>query len=76
MLLLLLSPLATIALFGVAYITFRVICASEFSIALNSFKAIIYNLKPYFPYLTIIPTVLFILSLLIKNKMKATSFRK
>jgi hypothetical protein len=68
MLLLLFSPLATIAVSGTAYIAFRVICGSEFSIALGSFKAIIYNLKPYFSYLTIIPAALFLLPLLKKTK--------
>jgi hypothetical protein len=71
MLSLLLSPLATLAVLGAAYIAFRMIGGLEFSTAVSSFKAIIYNLKPYFPYLTIIPAALFIFAQLIKNKMLA-----
>ncbi|MDF2593340.1 MAG: hypothetical protein K0S75_2806, partial [Clostridia bacterium] len=48
MLSLLLSPLATLAVLGAAYIAFRMIGGLEFSTAVSSFKAIIYNLKPYF----------------------------
>ncbi len=76
MLLLLLSPMATIAVLGGVYTAFRVIGGSEFSIALSSFIAVINNLKPYFPYLTLIPAALFLLPLLIKNKMKGIHFRK
>lgn len=76
MLLLLLSPLATIAVLGAAYIAFRMISGLEISAAVSSFKAIIYNLKPYFPYLTIIPAALFILAQLIKSKIKVANLRK
>lgn len=76
MLLLLLSPLATMAVLGAAYIAFRVISGLGFSAAVSSFKAIVYNLKPYFPYLTIIPAALFIFVQLYKSKIKTTNLRK
>jgi hypothetical protein len=76
MLLLLLSPLVTIAILGAAYIAVRVLSGLEFSTSVNSFKEFIYNLKSYFPYLTIIPAATFILAHLIKNKIKVTNLRK
>lgn len=76
MLLLLLSPLATVAVLGAAYIAFRMITGVEFAIALSSFKTVIYSVKPYFPYLTIIPAALFILPQLLKSKIKIKNLRK
>lgn len=75
MLMLLLSPLAALAVLGAAYITVRMISGLEFLAAVSSFKAIIYNLKPYFPYLTIIPAALFIIVQL-KKKTKFHTLRK
>jgi hypothetical protein len=66
----------TIAIVGVVYIAFRVLTGVEFPVALSSFKVIIYNLKPYFSYLTIIPAVLFIFTQIIKNKIKIINLKK
>lgn len=76
MLLLMLSPLPTITILGAFYITFIVIVGSEFSVAVSSFKTIIYNLKPYFTYLTLIPVALLILVQPFKNKIKIHILRK
>lgn len=76
MLLLMLSPLATIAVLGAVYIASLVISGLEFSTASSSFKSIIYDLKPYFTYLTLIPVALLILSQPIKNKIKVHILRK
>jgi hypothetical protein len=75
-LLLLLSPLATVAVIAAVYISVRVIGGLEFSAAITSFKAIFSIVKPYFPYLTIIPAALFILTQLIKGKIKITNLLK
>lgn len=75
MLMLLLSPLAGLAVLGAVYIVIRMISGLEFLAAVSSFKAIIYTLKPYFPYLTIIPAALFIIVQL-KKKTKFLTFRK
>lgn len=75
MLMLLLSPLAILAVLGAVYIVIRMISGLEFLAAVSSFKAIIYTLKPYFPYLTIIPAALFIVVQL-KKKTKFLTFRK
>ncbi len=75
MLMLLLSPLAVLAVLGAVYIVIGMISGLEFLAAVSSFKAIIYTLKPYFPYLTIIPAALFIVVQL-KKKTKFLTFRK
>jgi peptidoglycan biosynthesis protein MviN/MurJ (putative lipid II flippase) len=76
MLLLLLSPLVTLAVLGAAYIAIRVLSGFEFSASVNSFKEFIYNLRSYFPYLTIIPAATFILAHLNKDKIKVINLRK
>ena len=65
--LLLLSPLASLVLFGAAYVIIRLVSGMELLAAISSFKSLIYALIPYFPYLTVIPVVL-ILPLLILRK--------
>ncbi|EQB89857.1 hypothetical protein J2Z44_003248 [Clostridium punense] len=75
MLMLLLSPLAALAVLGVAYITVRMTSGLEFLAAVSSFKAIIYTLKPYFAYLTIIPAALFTIVQL-KKKTKFHTLKK
>jgi len=67
-LLLLLSPIASIAVLGAAYIAVRVISGLELSAAISSLITIINSVKPYFPYLTIIPAALFMLALFTKYK--------
>lgn len=75
MLMLLLSPLAALAVLGAAYITVRMISGLEFLAAVSSFKAIIYTLKPYFAYFTIIPAALLIVVQL-KKKTKIHTLKK
>lgn len=70
MLILLLSPMTMLALFGVIYIVVKILGGLELTTAFSSFKSALYTLIPYFPYLTIIPGVLFMLAYLIKNKIK------
>jgi hypothetical protein len=75
-LLLLLSPLATIDVFGSVYIAVSVISVLEFSAAVSTFNEIISNIKPYFPYPIIIPATLFMFVLLMKNTFKFNNLRK
>lgn len=66
--LLLLSPLATVAVFGAFYIVIQLISGLEMSASVSSFMALLNGLKPYFPYLTIIPMVSIILVILLKRR--------
>lgn len=69
---LILSPFATLVAFGVIYVFITVLTGVAPLVALNSFKALIFSFVPYFPYLTTIPAIL-VLVLLISKKLKRIS---
>jgi hypothetical protein len=65
---LILSPLATVAVFGAFYIVIQVISGLEMSAAVSSFMTLLNGLTPYFPYLTTIPMVSIVLVVLMKKR--------
>lgn len=65
--LLLLSPLATVALIGSIYVVVRILGGLDFAAALSSFRAVLSDFIPYFSYLTSIPAVLLFSALLMKK---------
>jgi hypothetical protein len=69
--LLLLSPLASVVVIGAAYIMVRMVNGLEFLAAFSSLKEFIHSIRPYFLYLTLIPAVLFVLVQIIKYKIKS-----
>lgn len=70
MVLLMLSPLATLALLGAIYVAARTLNGLELAEAVNSFKAIIYSLIHNYSYLTILPAALVFPFLIVKNRNK------
>lgn len=74
--LLFLSPLATLALLGTIYVIGAMLGGMNLLTAVNSFKTLILSFMPYFPYLTIIPAVLVLSALFLKNKNKAKNLSK
>lgn len=69
---LILSPLATLVVAGVIYIFIKLLTGVAPLVALNSFKALIFSFVPYFPYLTTIPAIM-VLVLLVSKKLKKFS---
>lgn len=63
-----LSPLATVAAFGAFYIVIQMISGLEMSVAFSSFMDLLNSLTPYFPYLTTIPMVSIVLVVLLKKR--------
>ena len=57
MILLMLSPLATLVLLGAIYIVIGITRGIEPLASVSSFKSLLQNLIPYFPYLTTIPII-------------------
>lgn len=66
--LLILSPIVLLALAGVLYIAVRMIGGTGPAAAMHSFITLVKGLAPYFPYLTTIPVVMIVLTLLIKYR--------
>lgn len=69
-LLLFLSPFPILAVFGAVYIVFQMVNGMGFSEGFNSFMALLQSLRPYFPYLTTIPVVMILVSILLKNRSR------
>jgi len=68
--LLILSPLASIVLLCAIYIMIGIIRGINPLESVTSFKSLLQNLTPYFPYLTTIPVILIFFPLLYKNWSK------
>jgi Ca2+/Na+ antiporter len=65
-----LSPMIIVALLGSIFILFQIIGGSTFHIAYQSLITIIENLKPYLPYLTFVPMLLVIFTVMMKIFIK------
>jgi Ca2+/Na+ antiporter len=61
-----LSPMIIVALLGSIFILIQVICGSTFHIAYQSLITMIASLKPYLLYLTFVPMVLVIFTVMMK----------
>ncbi len=66
--LLTISPFLMLAIVGVFYVAFQMICGASYTASVQSFINFIYNLMPYFSYLTAIPVITVISILIYKNR--------
>ncbi|MDF2615171.1 MAG: hypothetical protein K0S71_2957 [Clostridia bacterium] len=61
------SPAVLLFILGGVFIIVQMINGIELVAAMNSFRAFVYSLMPYFKYLTTIPIALFLIPILLKN---------
>ena len=66
--LLILSPLPLVAVFGIVYITVKMISGMPFYDSANAFTAFLRGLTPYFPYITTIPVVFVLLAIVLRSR--------
>ncbi|MDF2905414.1 MAG: hypothetical protein K0R34_735 [Herbinix sp.] len=67
--LLTISPFVLLTIVGFIYVLIQLIGGVPFTDGVQSFINFIYSLVPFFKYLTVIPIILVIIMVLIKNKI-------
>ncbi len=67
--LLALSPFLFLTIVGLIYVFIQMIGGVPFLVSVQSFIHFIYNLAPFFAYLTVIPIISVIIIMLIKKKV-------
>lgn len=69
-LLMLISPFIILSIIGFIYLLVLMAKGSSFHEGIQSFINIIYSFKPIFPYLTSIPIIVSLTTVIVKNKHK------
>jgi len=70
------SPFFVLSIIGIFYTLFGIIRGVTFTVGIQSFINLIFNLRPFFPYLTTIPVIMVLIMLFMKNREKLLSLLK